>query len=45
MSQIFHRHTNIYSRLSILGLVGFVAFLGWVVVTDLTGPATSPARA
>ena len=28
MSQIFHRHTNIYSRLSILGVVGFVAALG-----------------
>jgi hypothetical protein len=31
MSQIFHRHTNIYSRLSILALVGFVATLGVVV--------------
>jgi hypothetical protein len=31
MSQIFNRHTNIYSRLSILGLVGFVALLGGVV--------------
>ena len=31
MSQIFHRHTNIYSRLSILGIVGFVAALGGVV--------------
>jgi hypothetical protein len=31
MSQIFHRHTNIYSRLSILALVGFVAILGAVV--------------
>jgi NAD-dependent SIR2 family protein deacetylase len=28
MSQIFHRHTNIYSRLSILALLGFVAVLG-----------------
>ena len=33
MSQIFPRATNIYSRLSILGLLVFVAFLGWVVVT------------
>ena len=33
MSQIFSRATNIYSKLSILGLVVFVAFLGWVVVT------------
>src|SRR6476661_9118647 len=31
MSQIFHRHTNIYSRLSILGVVGFAAALGGVV--------------
>ena len=31
MSQIFHRHTNIYSRLSILALVGFMATLGAVV--------------
>jgi NAD-dependent SIR2 family protein deacetylase len=31
MSQIFNRHTNIYSRLSILALVGFVAVLGGVV--------------
>ena len=33
MSQIFHRSTNIYSRLSIVAMVGFLAFLGWVVVT------------
>ena len=33
MSQIFPRATNIYSRLSILGLLVFVGFLGWVVVT------------
>jgi len=31
MSQIFHRHTNIYSRLSILGIVGFAVALGGVV--------------
>jgi len=31
MNQIFHRHTNIYSRLSILGIVGFAAALGGVV--------------
>jgi NAD-dependent SIR2 family protein deacetylase len=31
MSQIFNRHTNIYSRLSILALVGFVAVLGGAV--------------
>jgi NAD-dependent SIR2 family protein deacetylase len=31
MSQIFHRHANIYSRLSILALVGFVAVLGGAV--------------
>jgi ferredoxin len=28
MSQIFHRHSNIYSRLSILAILGFVAVLG-----------------
>ena len=28
MSQIFHRYANIYSRLSILAAVGFVAVLG-----------------
>jgi hypothetical protein len=33
MSQIFHRHTNIYSRLSILAPVAFLGFLGWVVWT------------
>ena len=31
MSQIFHRHTNIYSRLSIVAVVGFLALLGGVV--------------
>jgi hypothetical protein len=31
MSQIFHRTTNIYSRLSILALIGGVATLGGVV--------------
>jgi NAD-dependent SIR2 family protein deacetylase len=31
MSQIFHRHANIYSRLSILAAVVFVASLGGVV--------------
>src|SRR5213592_3979447 len=31
MSQIFHRHTNIYSRLRILGIVGIAAGLGGVV--------------
>jgi hypothetical protein len=31
MSQIFHRHTNIYSRLSILAVIGLVAVLGGVV--------------
>jgi hypothetical protein len=31
MSQIFHRRTNIYSRLSIVALVGVVALLGGVV--------------
>ena len=31
MSQIFHRHTNIYSRLSIVAVIAFVALLGGVV--------------
>ena len=31
MSQIFNRHTNIYSRLSILAIVGFIAVLGGTV--------------
>jgi NAD-dependent SIR2 family protein deacetylase len=31
MSQIFHRHANIYSRLSIVALVAVVALLGGVV--------------
>jgi hypothetical protein len=31
MSQIFHRYTNIYSRLSILAAVGFAAVLGATV--------------
>jgi hypothetical protein len=31
MSQIFHRHTNIYSRLSIFAVVAFLGFLGATV--------------
>ena len=31
MSQIFHRHSNIYSRLSILAVILFVASLGGIV--------------
>ncbi|HSC27309.1 MAG TPA: cytochrome c3 family protein [Vicinamibacterales bacterium] len=31
MSQIFHRHTNIYSRLSLLAVAAFVVLLGTVV--------------
>jgi hypothetical protein len=31
MSQIFHRHTNVYSRLSILLLIVFVALLGGMI--------------
>jgi len=33
MSQIFHRHSNIYSRLSILAVLAFLGFLGWVVAS------------
>ena len=31
MSQLFHRNTNIYSRVSIVAGLAFVGFLGWVV--------------
>ena len=31
MSQLFPRHTNVYSRLSILAVVAFLGFLGWIV--------------
>jgi hypothetical protein len=31
MSQIFHRQANIYSRLSIVAVIGFIAVLGGVV--------------
>jgi len=42
MSQIFHRHSNIYSRLSILAVVLFAAMLGGVVgVLHLSGYTTN----
>ena len=42
MSQIFHRHTNIYSRLSILAVLVFAGFLGGVVgLLHLSGYNTS----
>ena len=31
MSQLFHRNTNIYSRLSIVAALVFMGFLGWIV--------------
>src|SRR4029453_18031936 len=31
MSQLFHRTTNIYSRLSIVAVLAFLGFLGWVI--------------
>jgi NAD-dependent SIR2 family protein deacetylase len=31
MSQLFHRNTNIYSRVSIVAGLAFLGFLGWVV--------------
>ena len=38
MSQIFHRHTNIYSRLSILAIAVFAAGLGGIVgMLNLSG--------
>ena len=33
MSQIFHRSSNIWSKVSILAALVFAGFLGWVVVT------------
>jgi hypothetical protein len=42
MSQIFHRHTNIYSRLSILAVLVFLGVLGGVVgVLNLSGYNTN----
>ena len=42
MSQIFHRHTNIYSRLSILAVVVFVgALVGSVAMLHLSGYNTN----
>jgi NAD-dependent SIR2 family protein deacetylase len=42
MSQIFNRHTNIYSRLSILAIVGFVAVLGGgVALLNVSGYNTN----
>ena len=43
MSQIFHRHTNIYSRLSILALVVFVGALG-AASRRCNWSATTPTR-
>ncbi len=45
MSQIFHRHTNIYSRLSILAIVGFAAILGGgVAMLNVSGYNTNQDR-
>jgi Cytochrome c7 and related cytochrome c len=42
MSQIFNRHANIYSRLSILAAVGFVAVLGGAIgLVHLSGYNTN----
>ena len=42
MSQIFNRHANIYSRLSLLAAVGFAAVLGGVVgLINLSGYNTN----
>ena len=35
MSQIFHRSTNIWSKVSIIAGLAFAGFLGWVVVTHV----------
>jgi hypothetical protein len=45
MSQIFHRYTNIYSRLSILAAVGFAAVLGATVgLLHLSGYNTGQSQ-
>ena len=45
MSQIFHRYSNIYSRLSILAAVGFVAVLGGAVgLLHLSGYNTGQSQ-
>jgi hypothetical protein len=45
MSQIFNRHANIYSRLSILAAVGFAAVLGGVVgLLHLSGYNTNQSN-
>ena len=42
MSQIFHRHTNIYTRLSILAVAVFAAMLGGAVgLLNLSGYNTN----
>jgi hypothetical protein len=42
MSQIFHRYTNVYSRLSILAVLVFLGFLGGVVgLLNLSGYNTN----
>jgi hypothetical protein len=42
MSQIFHRQTNIYSRLSILAIAGIAAVLGGIVgILNLSGYNTN----
>jgi hypothetical protein len=44
MSQIFHRHTNVYSRLSILAALGVAAILGGTVgLLHLSGYNTNQA--
>ena len=45
MSQIFHRHSNIYSRLSILAILGFVGVLGGsVAMLNSSGYNTNQDR-
>ena len=41
MSQIFHPSTNTIARVSIFGLVFFVAFLGWLAMMLDRSPATT----
>src|SRR5262245_55469972 len=44
MSQLFHRNTNIYSRVSLVAALAFLGFLGWfVAMLYLSGYPTGQA--
>src|SRR4051812_41496622 len=44
MAQIFHPSTNTIARVSIFGLVFFVAFVGWLAMALDRSPATTRER-